>query len=142
LLVQLCRDVGADVVRVRRGTLQDGTFDRVIEAAGTQHALDTASRLVAEGGRLVIAGFHQDGPRTVDLQSWNWRGIDVINAHERDPATYVRGMRAALRMVVDGRLDPTPLYTHVLPLARLNDAFSIARRRPPGFVKALVRVRP
>jgi threonine dehydrogenase-like Zn-dependent dehydrogenase len=63
----------------------------------------------------------------------------VVNAHERDPATYVRGMRAALHMVVEGRFNPTPLFTHVLPLARLSEAFGIAQRRPPGFVKALVR---
>jgi threonine dehydrogenase-like Zn-dependent dehydrogenase len=70
---------------VRRETGVVGEFDVVVEAAGTQSALDTASRLVATGGRLVLAGFHQDGPRTVDMQSWNWRGIDVVNAHERDP---------------------------------------------------------
>src|SRR4051794_35906007 len=76
-------------VEVRRGELPPGEFDVVIECAGTQSALDTASRLVATRGRLVIAGFHQDGPRTVDMQSWNWRGIDVVNAHERDPHRYV-----------------------------------------------------
>ena len=32
-------------------------------------------------GRLVVAGYHQDGPRQVDMQLWNWRGLDVINAH-------------------------------------------------------------
>ena len=46
-------------------------------------------------GRLVIAGFHQDGPRTVDLQLWNWRGIDVVNAHERAPAVALDGIRQA-----------------------------------------------
>jgi hypothetical protein len=28
-------------------------------------------------------------------EEWNWRGIDVINAHERDEAVYVEGIKAA-----------------------------------------------
>lgn len=141
LLSQLARAAGAVIVAVRRASTTDeleGSCERVIEAAGTQEALDRASRLVAEGGRLVVAGYHQDGPRTVDMQSWNWRGIDVVNAHERDPAAYVEGMRQAVAAVLDGRLDPRPLYTHRFPLDRLADAFEAARTRPPGFVKALV----
>jgi threonine dehydrogenase-like Zn-dependent dehydrogenase len=127
-----------DPVEVRRGATAAGEFDVVIEAAGTQPALDTASRLVAAGGRLVVAGFHQDGPRTVDMQSWNWRGIDVVNAHERDPQAYVRGMREAIELVLAGRLDPERLVTHRLPLARLGEAFELARTRPAGFLKAVV----
>src|SRR5690606_30719153 len=64
-------------------------YERVVEAGGTQETLDLASALVAEHGRLVIAGYHQDGLRQVNLQQWNWRGIDVINAHERTRARYV-----------------------------------------------------
>jgi threonine dehydrogenase-like Zn-dependent dehydrogenase len=123
---------------VRRETGVVGEFDVVIEAAGTQSALDTASRLVAAGGRLVLAGFHQDGHRTVDLQSWNWRGIDVVNAHERDPQAYVRGMRGAVQLALAGTLDVERLVTHRLPLGRLDEAFELARTRPAGFVKAVV----
>ena len=112
--------------------------DVVVEAAGTQRTLDVASGLVRTRGRLVIAGFHQDGPRHVDMQSWNWRGIDVVNAHERDPAVYVEGIRLAAEAVADGRLDPSPLYTHRFPLERIDEALDAARERPDGFVKALV----
>lgn len=125
-------------VEVRRDTAVIGEFDVVIEAAGTQAALDTASRLVAPGGRLVVAGFHQDGPRTVDMQSWNWRGIDVVNAHERDPQAYVRGLREAVELAVAGRLDVERLVTHRLPLGRLDEAFELASTRPPGFLKVVV----
>ena len=60
--------------------------ERVIEAVGKQWPLDLAGELVGYGGKLIIAGYHQDGPRQVNMQSWNWKGIDVINAHERDLA--------------------------------------------------------
>lgn len=112
--------------------------DCVIEATGSQRPLDVAAQLTATRGRLVIAGYHQDAPRLVDMQLWNWRGLDVVNAHERDPAIYLKGIREAVRLVADGSLDPMPLYTHTLPLDRLNDALALAADRPAGFVKALV----
>jgi NADPH2:quinone reductase len=134
VVAELCERRGGEVARVRRETPVLGAFERVIECAGTQSALDTASRLVAERGRLVVAGYHQDGRRTVDMQSWNWRGIDVLNAHERDPAAYIRAMCEAAEL----ELDMDRLLTHRFPLERLGDAFALAIERPPGFVKAWV----
>ncbi|HEX2527330.1 MAG TPA: zinc-binding dehydrogenase [Geminicoccus sp.] len=119
--------------------LTGGTFcPRVIEAVGQQWPLDLAAELTAERGRLIIAGYHQDGPRQVNMQLWNWRGLDVVNAHERDPRQYLQGMRDAVEEIVAGRLDPGPLYTHRFPLDRLGDALNATRDRPDGFLKALV----
>ncbi|ANM07815.1 Zn-dependent alcohol dehydrogenase GroES-like protein (plasmid) [Rhizobium phaseoli] len=121
-------------------TLTDGTFcDCVIEAVGKQWPLDLAGELAKERGRLVIAGYHQDGPRQVNMQLWNWRGLDVINAHERDPAIYMKGIRQAIDAVRQGRIDPQPLYTHTYPLDRLDEALNTTRDRPDGFLKALVQ---
>ena len=139
--LELARRFGADVaVSADHASLADldGAFDCVVEAAGTQTTLDLASRLVRVRGRLVVAGYHQDGPRTVDMQLWNWRGLDVVNAHERDPRVYVEGLRAAVDAVASGQLDPAPLYTHRFPLSRLEEALESARTRPDGFMKALV----
>lgn len=171
MLVRLATDAGARVVAISRrpfarevarrmgaaetlafddrtavvGAVADMTggalCDRVIEAVGSQAALDLAGDLVRERGRLIVAGYHQDGPRQVKMQQWNWRGIDVVNAHERDPARYVRGMRAAVDAVVSGRLDPAGLITHVYPLDRLADALDATRDRPDGFLKAVVTCR-
>jgi threonine dehydrogenase-like Zn-dependent dehydrogenase len=86
----------------------------------------------------VIAGFHQDGPRTVDLQLWNWRGLDVVNAHEREPARYVAGMRRAVDAVASGAVNVAPLLTHRFALGQIDDAFELLATRPDGFVKAVV----
>lgn len=112
----------------------------VIEAVGKQWPLDLATELTRERGRLVIAGYHQDGPRQVNMQLWNWRGLDVINAHERDQAVYVAGMHSAVAAVASGALDPRPLYTHSFPLEQLANALDAARDRPDGFLKAIVQV--
>lgn len=119
--------------------LTDGRWcERVIEATGLEWPLNLAGEMTAERGRLVIAGYHQDGMRQVNVQLWNWRGLDVINAHERDPRMYLQGMREAVALIEQGVLDPQPLYTHTLPLERLGEALELTRTRPDGFMKALV----
>ena len=126
------------IARVKE--LTEGRFcDVVIEAVGKQWPLDLAAELCRERGRLVVAGYHQDGPRQVNMWLWNWRGLDVINAHERDPAVYMQGIREAVQAVADGRIDPAPLMTHGFTLDRLGEALDATRDRPDGFLKALVR---
>jgi threonine dehydrogenase-like Zn-dependent dehydrogenase len=89
-------------------------------------------------GRLVIAGYHQDGPRSINMQLWNWRGLDVVNAHERDPALYAKGVRDAIDAALSGRLEAGALLTHQYPLEKLGEALDATRDRPPGFFKACI----
>jgi threonine dehydrogenase-like Zn-dependent dehydrogenase len=114
--------------------------ERVIEAVGQQGPLDLAAELTCERGRLVIAGYHQDGPRQVNLQLWNWRGLDVVNAHERNPSIYLEGMQAAVDAVASGRLEPFGLFTHTFRLDQLAGALDAMKARPGNFLKALVTV--
>jgi threonine dehydrogenase-like Zn-dependent dehydrogenase len=146
--LELAREMGAEVVipmedhhriveDVTRITDGEGV-DRAIEVVGLQWPLDLAAELTRIRGRLIIAGYHQDGARQVNMQLWNWRGLDVINAHERDPAIYVQGIRAAVEAVSSGILDPARLYTHTFSLDQLDQALETMRTRPDGFLKALV----
>lgn len=114
--------------------------NRVIEATGKQEAIDIATEVVAEGGRIIIAGYHQDGLRQVNLQKWNWKGIDVINAHERDPRKYLSGMQKAVDAVLSKLIDPSLLYTDTLTLDQLNKGFELTAGRPDGFMKALIKI--
>lgn len=127
----------AIIERVKALTGGEGC-ERVIEAVGLQWPLDLAGELTRQRGRLVIAGYHQDGPRTVNMQMWNWRGLDVVNAHERDPQIYVDGIRAAVDAVATGLLQPERLYTHRFALDELGAALEAMHNRPDGFLKALL----
>jgi threonine dehydrogenase-like Zn-dependent dehydrogenase len=119
--------------------LTQGRFcEVVIEATGKQAALDFASDITGIRGRLVIAGYHQDDFRKINLRLWNWRGLDVINAHERDPAIAIRGIQEAIEAMQSGVLNPRPLLTHTLSLDRLDEALLLTRDRPDGFMKAVI----
>jgi threonine dehydrogenase-like Zn-dependent dehydrogenase len=132
-------DRSAIVERVMQLTANAGCAC-VIEAAGEQATLDLAGELVRVRGRLVIAGYHQDGERRVNMQLWNWRGIDVINAHERDPEIYASAMALAAQQIAAGELEPSALYTHGFALERIDEAFEALEQRPPGFMKAWLRM--
>jgi len=114
--------------------------ERVIEAVGMQWSLDLAAEASAVRGRLIIAGYHQDGARQVNMQQWNWRGIDVINAHERETQICLQGIAEAIAAVRGGRIKPAGLYTHWFPLEKLSDAFELLQQRPEGFLKAWIRL--
>lgn len=74
------------------------------------------------------------------MQMWNWRGLDVINAHEREQTVYMQGIRDAVEAMSSGQLDPRPLYTHTFELEQIGAALEMARSRPDGFMKALIRM--
>jgi len=128
-----------DAIETVRCLTSDRLCDIVIECTGKQSPLDIAGEITRERGRLIVAGYHQDGPRQINMQLWNWRGLDVINAHERNPRVYVEGIRQAIRAVEAGLLNPVPLYTHCFPLERLGDAFNMVAQRPEGFMKAVIK---
>ena len=86
----------------------------------------------------MIAGYHQDGMRTVDLSLWNWRGLDIVNAHEHEASRHVTGMRRAVGLVERGVLDLDALFTDRVGLDGLSGASAWIRDRPDGFLKAVV----
>lgn len=168
LLVQLAKSAGAEVIAVSKRefsletaanagadhlvpmddhykviekvtAITDGKLcDRVIEVTGKEWPLNLSIELTAERGKLIVAGFHQDGMRQVNMQMLNWRGIDMINAHERDPQQYVKGIKDAVAAIEKGQMDPFPLFTHNFPLEYAKDAFAHLTGRPDGFIKALI----
>lgn len=112
-------------------------FDVVVEAAGTASALDLVGAAAGVRGTAVLVGYHVGGPRSVDLQTWNWKGLTVVNGHERDDATRTVGMRKALALLAHGRIG-FEFVTHRFALEDISGAFELLSDRPPGFLKAVI----
>ena len=112
--------------------------DVTIEITGTQAALAAIGGCTRMSGTLVIAGYHQGPPRQVPLADWNWNAFRIANAHFRDVATILGGMRAGMRLVTSGRLSLEGLVTHRFQLATIDQAFRTAIEKPEGYVKATV----
>jgi L-iditol 2-dehydrogenase len=112
--------------------------DVAFEVTGVQAALDTLGDVTRMGGKVVIVGFHQGGTRELPLGAWNWMAYEILNAHFRDVATIMRGMRQGMRLLTSGRIGLDDLVTHRFALQQVNEAFATAVQKPPGFVKATV----
>jgi 2-desacetyl-2-hydroxyethyl bacteriochlorophyllide A dehydrogenase len=121
------------------GDLTDGVgADISIEATGTQAALSSLADVTRMSGTVVIAGYHQGESRQLDLATWNWKAFRIANAHFRDVAVIMQGMRRAGRLLSSKRIAMEPLVTHRFPLDRIDEAFRAALQKPDGFVKAVV----
>lgn len=113
-------------------------FEVVVEASGTQPGLTLAGQLVRAHGLLSILGYHQGGPRDIDVGMWNWKAIDVVNAHVRRFADLMESMQIGLDLLASGRLRLDGLVTHRYRLDDVDRAFADLRDKPAGFVKAVV----
>ncbi|SDK75799.1 Threonine dehydrogenase [Salinimicrobium catena] len=172
LLIQLAKSAGAEVIAISRREfsletakkagadhliqmndhyeiiekvkeLTNQNFcERVIECTGKEWPLNLSIELTGERGKLIVAGFHQDGMRNVNVQMLNWRGIDMISAHERDPQKYIAGIEAAIKAVEAEKMDPFPLFTHHFALEEMEEAYKHLTERPDGFIKALIINQP
>nr|WP_281372926.1 zinc-binding dehydrogenase [Kineococcus aurantiacus] len=105
------------------------------EVSGSAPGLDAAIGALAVRGRLCLVGIHA-APREVDLHPFFWRELELLGArlYER------RDVEEAVRLVAGGELPVAALVSHVLPLARVDEAF--AALADGGAVKVLVDCRP
>ena len=126
------------IEKVQELTHQKGC-ERVLECTGKQWPLDLSTELIGDYGKLIIAGYHQDGLRKVNMQQWNWKAIDVINAHERDQNKYKEGIKAAIDAISQGRLNPKDFLTHEFSFEQLEEAFEILTKCPEGFIKGYIK---
>lgn len=135
---RMSRQLGADRAVAREDAEGLGEFDVVIEATGQPDGLALAIQLVRLHGVMSILGYHQGGPRSVDMQLWNYKSIDVLNAHERRTDYRMECMRRALDLARAGRLDLSGLATHTFGVDEIDDAFSALATKPAGFVKSVL----
>lgn len=120
-------------------SLTDGQgADVAFEVVGAQAPLNLLGDVTRMSGKVVIVGFHQGEPRQIPLGYWNWMAFEILNAHFRDEATILRGMRIGMRLLTSGRLQLEGLVSHRFRLPEINDAFLAAHEKPEGFVKSTI----
>lgn len=139
----------ADVVRANTERVPPGTFgdvdpldevgaDVTFEVTGAQAPLVAAGDATRMAGTVAIVGYHQGGSREIPLGGWNWKALRVVNAHFREIATIMRGMRTGMRLLSSGRMQIDDLVTHRFALDEIDTAFHMAVDKPEGFLKSTV----
>jgi 2-desacetyl-2-hydroxyethyl bacteriochlorophyllide A dehydrogenase len=134
-VVDVSKESLPEVVKaLTRGQGADVSF----EVVGAQAPLNLLGDVTRMSGKVVIVGFHQGEPRQIPLGYWNWMAFNILNAHFREEATILRGMRIGMRLLTSGRLSLEDLVTHRFRLSEINEAFRAAHEKPEGFVKSTI----
>ena len=130
--LEVARRIGADEARIANHAeavacalrWTDGIgMGLVVETAGTPEGVRTALEMTAGGGTLATLGLTRDtvvDALQVMRKEVTWVGV---------VASVRRHWAEAIRLVASGRLDPSALITHRLPLAQALDGLTALRRR-------------
>jgi len=116
-----------------------GEYDVVIEAAGNQAALDLCGYLVKQHGLINIVGHHYSngGRRTVYMNQWNCKAIDVVNGHVRRNDEKYAAMQQGVQLAASGQLILEPLVT-CYPLSRIEEAFKQSIADQNNLIKVVI----
>ncbi len=117
----------------------EGDYDVVIEATGNQAALDLCGYLVRQHGLLNLVGHHYSshGRRTVYMNQWNVKAIDVVNGHVRRDDEKHAAMQQGMQMAGSGQLLLEPLITR-FPLSKIGEAFAQCLAGKDDLFKAVI----
>ncbi|AEE96945.1 alcohol dehydrogenase catalytic domain-containing protein [Mahella australiensis] len=121
------------------GDIFNNGFSTVMEFAGTESALRLAGDMVCAHGTLGVGGYHNDTDRVVDFMEWNFKAINVINAHERRTAYQVHCCQNALDLLAAGLWQFKGLANNIYTMEEFDQANADMENKPKGFIKALVR---
>jgi threonine dehydrogenase-like Zn-dependent dehydrogenase len=126
-----------DIVReLTEGVGADVSF----EVTGQQEPLLLLGQITRMSGTVVLVGYHQGGQRAIPMGHWNYQAYTIANAHFRDVAVIMQGMRTGMRLLRSGRLRLDNLISHRYPLEAINEAFQVVRDKPDGFVKSTIQL--
>jgi isopropanol dehydrogenase (NADP+) len=150
--LDLARHFGAtDVVDYRTGPILESVLectrgepvDGVLVASGgsASDILSTALRAVKPGGVVAnVTGFLDEETVTLPLDVWDYGFKErfLTGVFVKDGREFLERL---LALVSIGRLDTSPLATHVLDgWESVDEAIDLLSRRDPGVIKPVIRV--
>jgi len=127
-----------DVNRVQY--VMDHTYgygaDIVLDMAGSPQALDEGFKMLRKGGRFTAFGVASVSPTPIDYNNGIvFKGAQVHGINGRkmyDTWFRVRNLLAS------GRLDITPVITHLYPLEEYEKGFAVMMQRPRTSAKVVL----
>lgn len=110
----------------------------VVEFSGTPSGLDLAGKMVCAHGTLGIAGYHNDGPRTLDFKLLNMKAITMYNCHERRIDYEATLCRRALALISQGQWKFTGVTNHIYTLEEFDKANRDMESHKDNFIKGAI----
>ena len=113
---------------------EHGGADVVIEAAGTDATFELAWKCARPNAIVTVVALY-DMPQVLPLPdmygknlTFKTGGVDGCDCEE------------VLQLIQQGKIDTTPLITHVYPLEKIADAYDLFENRGKGVMKIAVKI--
>jgi 2-desacetyl-2-hydroxyethyl bacteriochlorophyllide A dehydrogenase len=114
------QDPRAEIKRITAGR----GVDLAVEAVGDPRALELAIRLSRKCGTVSIVGVYAERVEVHMGLAWI-KSLRMVMGH----ANVIGHLDPVLALLAAGRLDPSPLVTHHMPLADAAEAYALYDRR-------------
>ena len=142
---ELSKHYGADIVLdfTRVDPVEEilrltGGVDSAIECLGTQATFENCIRVTLPGGTISVVGYFGEGDY-VKIPRLEW-GVGMSDKTIRTglcPGGKVR-MKSLLRLIENGRIDPTLLTTHQFRFEEIEKAYHLMETKEDGIIKPLI----
>jgi L-iditol 2-dehydrogenase len=137
----LAQMLGAIPIDYRAGTVVEQVREltgglgvaAVVECAGTAAAIRDCCLAAAKGGVVSVIGIPHEEP-TLPMKRIVLDEIEIVGDRANPNAA-----EAALSLLINGRVDLTPLFTHRFPLADFAHALDTFEHRREGAVKVAIK---
>ena len=113
--------------------------DAAIEAFGFPQTFEACLRVTKAGGRVSNIGYHGENPAPLQLP------LDAFGLGMNDKAIHTglcpggnERMTRIFRLMITGRVDPTPMTTHTFPFDDIDRAFEMMTTKEDGIIKPLI----
>ncbi len=145
--LELARKLGADEVvnftesdavsEVMKLTGDVGV-DTAIECLGGQVTFESCVKVTRPGGTVSVAGYFGEGDYVkIPRMEWGVGMSDKVIRTGLCPGGKVR-MQRLLRLLENGRVDPTVMTTHTFPFDQVDEAFRLMKTKEDGIIKPLI----
>jgi threonine dehydrogenase-like Zn-dependent dehydrogenase len=111
--------------------------DLVIEAVGEPGTIAQATRMLKDGGRLTIFGFHH-GEETIPTGVWHMHGLEVLNTTPFMSRDFHRDLEDAVQLMSKKRFDQSLLVTHIYSYDDAARAMEETAAHPPDMIKSVL----
>lgn len=118
-------------------TTTTGGYDVVIDTAGTEEALATATELAAPGGAVVLLGMHWAPTPTPGLGLWI-KEIRLVPSMTYAMGPAGREIDEAAELLARRPDVARQIITHRYPLEAAAEAFTVAANRRSGSIKVVL----
>ena len=109
--------------------------DVVIEVVGVEETFNLCVKLARQDARFINFGVPKTSRYTVDMMELFRKNLQLTTSV--GPDIHI-DFASAMRMIGEGRVDVSPMISHKLPFARVQDGFEMATKRKGECIKIVI----